>query len=454
MRSKRAPGGTTSTSERDDVEAPRDATDLDEVAALSGEELPARGLAPREPITSLRWFGRGGHPLLLSSSKPRFTLGTRACDLLVPRGLAAGVSPLHAVIEREDGALRVIDQDSINGTYRSLGAPRMASLQVQAGESFWIAGTRVLALDTQLEVLRPRLARCLGLERHAAVDEALALVAEGRPLALIGPPGLDAGRLAESIHEASPQRQHPFIAVTASPLPDLTGVRAATVFVDVERVKKLSAPWLRRLFDPARSLRVVFAASDERRLWARLDSYRDRVRALVLVPLAHRPDDVLLLLARHWIDELRTTRRIEELGPGLVSIAAYDWPGNFDELREHSRRLLVYLEHGGLRPAASALGIKHQTLAAHLARIGYAGSRWSPHRGGPSEVRDGGMYPMAPDLGGAAWLPLWPLFRGEACCTHDAPVPPGWRQLLAQVPAAWRLPGWPPAVGARAMARG
>ena len=338
---------------------------------LTGRDHPALTLAPRAPITSLRFFGRGLGVLPLPSSKPLFTVGAGACDLVVPRELSTGVSSFHATLERVHDALHVQDQDTKNGTYRSLGNPRLASFQVQAGEVFWLADVPLLPMDTHLEVLRPRLAWCLGLERHKAIDEALELIAEGRPIALLGPPGTDAARLAEAIHASSPQRNNFFLSVTAAPLPSLEHAHGGTVFIDLDRVQKVPAPYARILFEPARSLRTIFAAADDRRVRARIDTYRDKVRTMTLLPLARRPEDFPHLLAIHWIEELRTRRRVEELGEGLRKIAQYRWPRNFDELREHSPRLLAYLEHEGLRRAAAALGIKHQTLSGHFRRIGF-----------------------------------------------------------------------------------
>lgn len=338
---------------------------------LTGRDHPALTLAPREPITSLRFFGRDLPALPLPSSKKLFTIGAGVCDLVVPRDLSTGVSAFHATLDRVYNALHVQDQDTKNGTYRSLGNPRLASFQIQAGDVFWLADVPLLPMDTQLEVLRPQLAWCLGLERHKAIDEALEVVAEGRPLALLGPPGTDAARLAEAMHQASPQRHNFFLSVTAPPLPSLEHAYGGTVFIDLDRVQKIPAPYVRILFEPSRSLRTIFAAADDRRVRARIDTYRDKVRTVTLMPLARRPEDFPHLLALHWIDELRTRRRVEELGPGLKKIAQYGWPRNFDELREHSPRLLAYLEHEGLRRAAAALGIKHQTLSGHFRRIGF-----------------------------------------------------------------------------------
>ena len=54
------------------------------------------------------------------------------------------------------------------------------------------------------------------------------------------------------------------------------------------------------------------------------------------------------------------------------SIAAYSWPRNLDELRAHAGRLLAFVEHGSVRRAAAALGMRHQSLSGHYARIGFA----------------------------------------------------------------------------------
>jgi len=354
------------TDERAPMVAPAHAT-----TTLTGRDHPALTLAPREPITSLRFFGHDLPALQLPSSKRLFTIGAGVCDLVVPRELSTGVSAFHATLDRVHNALHVQDQDTKNGTYRSLGRPRLASFQVQAGDVFWLADVALVPMDTQLEVLRPELARCLGLGRHRAIDEALELVAEGRPIALLGPTGTDAERLARAIHDSSPQRHNFFLSITSPPLPPLEHAYGGTVFLDLDHIEKVPAPYARILFEPARSLRTIFAAADDRRVRARIDTYRDKVRTMTLVPLARRPEDFAHLLALHWIGELGTRRRVEELGPGLRQIAHYKWPRNFIELREHSPRLLAYLEHEGLRRAAAALGIKHQTLSGHFRRIGF-----------------------------------------------------------------------------------
>ena len=72
------------------------------------------------------------------------------------------------------------------------------------------------------------------------------------------------------------------------------------MFVDLDALGVLPARETAALFDPALGLRVIVAATDERRARARLEHHRDRLRAISLTPLADRADDVPHLLQFHW----------------------------------------------------------------------------------------------------------------------------------------------------------
>lgn len=337
---------------------------------LTEHDQPAVKYALRSAITGLRFFGTNEPaPFTLPASKRLFTIGVGACDLVIPRALSPKVSGFHAALERvDDSSLHVLDQQSKNGTFKTLGENKLGSFYVQAGVSFWLANVRLMPMDTELEVLRPRLTWCLGLDHNDLVDQALEAIATGAHLALVGPTGTDALRLAEAIHNASPQRNNFMLKITAGPLPSLDLARGGTVFVDLDEVKRVSAPWLKALFTPERGLRAIFAATTDKGARARLDTYRDRVTTIALTPLARRKDEIVRLLALHWIEELRTRRRVAEL-PNLDAITAHDWTRNFDELREASPKLLAYLEHRTLRGAAAALGISHQALSKYFQRI-------------------------------------------------------------------------------------
>ena len=340
-------------------------------ATLSDPARRSISLAPHEPITSLRYVGGDRAPLTLQASQRRFSIGAGACELVIPREVSKKVSALHAAIERRGSALEVRDQGSKNGSFLVQDEPRLAVFQIKAGETFWLADAHLQAMDPLLDGLRPMVAWCIGLDRHAVVDAAIETIAGGGPLALVAPTGSDAELLAAAIHAASVRRQNFFLAVTSAPLPSLDHARGGTAFVDLRRLTKLPATYATTLFGSTGVQRPIFAASDVRELRKHLDEHDRDVAVVALTPLGKRRKEVPRLLARHWLDELRTHRRPDELGPALTALERYSWPRGVEELREQSPRILAYLVHGTLREAAASLGIAHQTLAAHFKRIGF-----------------------------------------------------------------------------------
>lgn len=341
------------------------------VHELTKRELPALALLSYDPVTTLRFLGRDVRTIELPATERRFTIGSGACDVTLPRKLSPAISAVHASMERVGSGLLVRDLGSHNGIFGSLHGPRCETVLVHPGQTCWLADVAIRMTDRYLETLRSHLCCHLGILHDAAVDDALADIAGGEPLLLIGPPGTGARRLAAAIHATSPQRENPRLMGMAPPSL-LRHAQGCTIFLDLDQLTMLSAPYLATLFDRAHGLRIILAASDDRIARARLDHYRERVRAITLVPLARRRDDIPHLLQFHWSTELSTRADVTALGPdALAALQAHDWPHNLDELYEHSRRLLAYHQHGGLRPAAAALGIKHQTLVGHFARIGF-----------------------------------------------------------------------------------
>jgi hypothetical protein len=63
-------------------------------------------------ITALRFYGASLRPIALAEGARIFTIGSGACDLVVPGAVARDVAPVHATIERVEGAVRVCDQVS------------------------------------------------------------------------------------------------------------------------------------------------------------------------------------------------------------------------------------------------------------------------------------------------------------------------------------------------------
>lgn len=319
----------------------------------------------------MRYFGADRPPLPLPTMKNRFSIGTGACDLVIPREVSGRVSGFHALIERAGASIWIRDQGSKNGTYRSLAEPRVVEIQRHAGESFWLGDVRLFASDDLLDVLRPVFAARMGLTRHVEIDTALESVVQlgERPLALLGPSGMQARALAEAIHHASPRRKNFLLTLAGGQLPPIDHASGGTIFVDMDRVRRLPKSYVLSLLDRSRGFGLVFSARNERVLRAHLDCFA-LCNLVPLVPVAARRDDVLRLVATHWVETLRTPRSIHELA-GIDAITEHDWPGDLDELHQMSARLHAYLVHGGLREAASALGLTYQALSKSLRSIGY-----------------------------------------------------------------------------------
>ena len=349
-----------------------------ETVALTRRERPALALVPRDPICTLRFRDWDGPAIALSPAQSRLVIGSApTCDVIVPPELAATVSPQHAAMERTGTGFLVRDLSSRNGTYVSPRAPRRELVAVEPGDTFWIANVGVTVTDGTLDVLRAHLLCHVGLDDPAAVDQAMEDIASGAPLLLRGPAGTGARRLARLIHDTSPQRANPHI-VGAAPVCLLAHAQGATVYLDLSALPPIPSRNAARLLAPASELRVIFAALDERRALTHLDHLRHRVRTVPLVPLAQRRDEVPYLMQLHWATALRSSRRVDELGPaGLRALTSHAWPRNLDELFAQSVRLHALLEHGSVRKAAAALGITRQTLDDHLARLGFA-ARSSP----------------------------------------------------------------------------
>jgi len=348
--------------------------DADDVTAGARPELMGerRGDPARfaERITSLRFYGTNHAAVALAERARIFTIGSAACDVVVPRDLAGDVAPVHATIERVEGAIRISDQVSRHGLYRRPRSPRVAELLLNAGAVGWVGGCAVMALDPDLEALRLRLAWSVGIDAHLAVDEALAAVVDGVPLALVGARNLDAVALARAIHHAGADRERAFVSCEGTEIPPIEGF-TGTLVVDLDRVRRFAASQVATMFAAQCGARVILLANDERGLRRHLDTYTERVRSIALMPLGRRPQELERLLQAIWSDELRTARRVEHLDRrALAGMAAHDWRGNFDELRAMAVRLLAYVEHRSLRRAAQSLGVRHQTLSRHLNRIG------------------------------------------------------------------------------------
>ncbi len=224
---------------------------------------------------------------------------------------------------------------------------------------------------------------------------------------VLGESGTGKELVARAIHEESPRREAPLIAVNCAGIPEnlveselfghekgaftgATGKRiglveaasGGTLFLDEigELPLAAQAQLLRVLEDS--EVRPV-GASHSRRIDIRLIAathcnldtmcgagsfrqdlfYRLQKMVLRLKPLRERPED-LLELTRFMLDKAarNTNRQPPELGgDAIAAIRAYDWPGNVRELENAVERAVILCDDG--RISAAQLGLPEHDRA-------------------------------------------------------------------------------------------
>jgi two-component system, NtrC family, response regulator AtoC len=219
---------------------------------------------------------------------------------------------------------------------------------------------------------------------------------------LQGESGTGKDLFARFLHEASPRRESPFVAINCAAIPEtllesemfgyekgaFTDARAlkkgileladgGTVFLDEigEMPLHLQAKLLRVLEDQSFrrlggvrdvtvNVRVISATNKNlgeavRKREFRQDLfYRLNVIQIALPALRDHREDVAAL-ASHFIDfyNHKFERKIEGVSPEAArQLQAYDWPGNIRELRNVIERAMVLEEQDRLTPANLALG--------------------------------------------------------------------------------------------------
>ena len=339
-----------------------------------------RALPPAEPITALVVVGRG-EVLRLSPAKAQFTLGSDgppATDLTVRRAMNGEpelVSRRHAVLYRD--AYRIVIHDlSRNGTF--FQGRRISKEVIQAGESFHVVDVPLLAIDEQLANLREDLRLALGLSAHPTVDEALATIALGGHLLLIGPPGCDQRVLARRIHDRSPRRSNSFVEIDPHSIGAGAIASAAseaalgTAFLDLHQPGRgLSPTLIREVFERDRHVRVIVSAPSQEEAIERLGAHRARFDVIEVPSIADRRAD-LIALFDYLCAELPTELRLKDLAPvwDPRSLESYPWPGNLDQMREELPWPIALAQHKKVRATARVLNMPHNTLSKWIQRVG------------------------------------------------------------------------------------
>jgi DNA-binding NtrC family response regulator len=299
------------------------------------------------------------------------------CDLVLSDDR---VSARHLALHAVESRFAVRDLESRNGTWYE--GSRISEVTVPAGSTL-LTGKTALRIEPEAQPLdiAPSQSRRFGemVAESLAMREVFAVLERvaGSDVTLLveGETGTGKELVARAVHDASPRRRGPFVAVDCGALPEnlleselfghvrgaFTGaanarsgmlVRAdgGTLFLDeLGRVSPtLQARLLRvleeRMVRPlggdterAVDVRVVAASRDD--LDAEVAAgrfrpdllYRLAVVRIVLPPLRSRREDIPLL-AR---DLLRRRGLADEapVGPNLDRLIAHAWPGNVRELR-------------------------------------------------------------------------------------------------------------------------
>lgn len=260
---------------------------------------------------------------------------------------------------------------------------------------------QLFALQSQVTALREnltdeqRFGDLIGCSpRFLQVRELLAKAAESKvSVLLLGETGVGKDMFAKALHEGSPRKDKPFVAVNCAAIPadlieaELFGVEkgaytgadqsrpgrferahGGTLFLD--EVGELSAQAqaaLLRVLQESEMERVgdtrtrkvdirLVAATNEDLDQAVKDGrfradllYRLNVYSVTVPPLRERLDDVPLL-AKHFVEKYSSLHGKQVQGitdRAMAMLREYHWPGNIRELGNMIERGIILVDHGG-----------------------------------------------------------------------------------------------------------
>jgi two-component system NtrC family response regulator/two-component system response regulator HydG len=230
-------------------------------------------------------------------------------------------------------------------------------------------------------------------EAIRAVLRQVALVAPTRTtVLLLGETGTGKERLAQAIHEASPRRRGPFVAVNCAALAEslleselfghekgafsgahcrrdgrFSAADGGTIFLDeIGEISPAMQVKLLRVLQERRfervggnetvSVDVRIVAATNRDLRQMVESrafradlfYRLNVMAIAVPPLRARREDIPLLV-EHFLPRLALELGLPEpaVAPeAMAALCAHDWPGNVRELENVLERAVVLAQGG------------------------------------------------------------------------------------------------------------
>jgi len=337
-------------------------------AGLEGEGIPVR-------------FARGGQEVLKAMREERFSI------VALPERLdeSLGAALLRKIARRGDDFVPVlITETKLAEPLDDLPHDTIVLPVENAAEI-----TSILAAAYRQRLRSPALDRIVGeTERLRQIKQVIRQVAPSKLNVLVtGESGTGKELVAHAIHELSPRRNAPFVAVNAGALPEgvleselfghekgsFTGAHAAragrfeiadkgTLFLDeIGEMPQDIQVKLLRVLEESRFLRVGGARSievDVRLVTATNRNLEESVEAgrfrhdlyfrlnvinIEVPPLRERRADIPLLAAEF----VRRVARENDLRPiqftreGIETLTAYHWPGNIRELRNVIEKIAV-----------------------------------------------------------------------------------------------------------------
>jgi DNA-binding NtrC family response regulator len=260
---------------------------------------------------------------------------------------------------------------------------------------------QLFELQSQVTSLRENLTKAQSFgdlvgcsPRFLEVRELLAKAAESRvTVLLLGETGVGKDMFAKALHEGSPRRDKPFVAVNCAAIPrdlieaELFGVEkgaytgadqsrpgrferahAGTLFLDevgelslqaqAALLRVLQESELERLGDTrTRKVDVRLVAATNENLQEAVEQgrfredllYRLNVYSVVVPPLRERIDDVPELV-QHFIDKYSAIHGKQVQGitdKAMSMLRAHQWPGNIRELGNMIERGIILADQGG-----------------------------------------------------------------------------------------------------------
>ena len=320
-------------------------------------------------ITAIRQYGTAvEHPLLLDHAT--FTVGSgSSCDVSIA---SEYVSSRHCLLERRGSRLRVHDQTSRNGTFRR--GRRETIFDVEAGDTFKVATTALLAVNEIMRTNRVVLAELLGYDSEAILDDALIAAIQDGPLLILGPDGGRLPQLTRAIHETSPRRDHPLVEVPMVPTSReeqkhlVASTRRGTLVVTV-RGQPMDNAFFDLVMDPDALIRlVVVAPSLEAAQTMRLHALT-RMTQILVRPLRERRNDVGRLFDNLFFEKRLTERFANLTLENQAALRDYAWPRNLDELHETAAWMSTIIREGSVRKAAVVLEVPRTTFQYWLERV-------------------------------------------------------------------------------------